>query len=558
MLFLDFFKKVINIIGVRFYLLLVIAPIVTILESIGILFFLPILNKDGFSEFLEKIPDFLSSIVYLFYTPGQEGSSGLFVLVFIFFISKGALLFLYQIYLASLRSELGESARQQFSERWYRVNLKTYDKIEGETPSNILTQQVFQMMQVFYQLMNAYSFLMTALINSILCLFVVFEFGIFSVAGFILVYIFLKIIAARIRVASVEYTCETQALSKNLSQDEAALKYLVLSGSASRRENLSRIFFRRLRFLEKKRWVLQAMQNGLREPLALIVIGIAIWTVHTMYGFGFDVILVGCALLYKALNSSLAALANVNSAMEQFGGFQKWESAMSHFDTNVDSVSISTKALSWSEIALTGVAVRYSDFNVFKNLDLVINRHSFIGISGKSGSGKTTLILSILGFSNIVEGKILIDGRVALAEDFISLRNDVGYVSQQTPIFEGTIIANVAMSFTDEKFNAQYVEKVLKEVGLLDYLLSLPDKLDSFISPNSGLLSGGQRQRLLLARELYKSPSLLILDEPTSALDCESEKEMSILFGEVSKICAVILISHSNEPLTHCDTVIKL
>lgn len=556
MLFWSFFKRVHQLVGNRVYVLLFLAPIVTLLESIGILFFLPILNDDGFVSFVSKLPGFFSSVIYLFYTPG-EGRVGLLVLVFLFFILKGMLLFFYQIYLANLRSMMGMAARSRFAKGWYRLDPMGVDKVDGESAANILTQQTFQMMQVFYQLMSAYSFFITTLVNSVLCLLVVFEFGVFSVFGFLLVYVFLKLIASQIKMASIEYTNGTQCLSKNISQDEAALKYLILSGAAIKRENLSNSIFHDLRLLERKRWSLQAMQNSLREPLALVVLGAAIWVAYEVFGLGFDLILVGCALLYKALNSALSGLANVNSAMEQFGGFNKWNNLIGNFEVD-NSKNIEPKSFVWNELLLDSVEISYSGRVVLENVSLKIMRDSFVGISGPSGSGKTTLALSVLGFSNVSGGGIFFDGKPARETDFVLLRNQVGYVSQQTPIFEGSILENVTMSFLDEEVDTALVNQVLAQVGLLDYVNGLPGSIYYKISHASGVLSGGQRQRLLLARELYKRPTLLILDEPTSALDKESESEISSLLKKISCSCAIILISHSDKPLSYCKEILTI
>ena len=129
-------------------------------------------------------------------------------------------------------------------------------------------------------------------------------------------------------------------------------------------------------------------------------------------------------------------------------------------------------------------------------------------------------------------GNLIIDDLNSSSIKKESWRQMIGYVSQETIIFDATIGDNISMWSGDYKKNKEIESKIkeaAEKANILDFINNLPDGLDTNVGDRGVLLSGGQRQRLFIARELYKNPLVLILDEATSALDTSSERAIQHL-----------------------------
>src|SRR5690606_11387478 len=133
---------------------------------------------------------------------------------------------------------------------------------------------------------------------------------------------------------------------------------------------------------------------------------------------------------------------------------------------------------------------------------------------GESGSGKSTLVSLIQNIYPIIKGKIRIGDMDLKHIDNQSLRNLVSVVPQKIDLFAGNVIENIAVGELHPDFEKIY--KICKDIGILDFIESLPNDFNTYLGENGATLSGGQKQRIAIARALYKDPEILVLDEATS------------------------------------------
>ena len=180
-----------------------------------------------------------------------------------------------------------------------------------------------------------------------------------------------------------------------------------------------------------------------------------------------------------------------------------------------------------------------------------------VAFAGPSGSGKTTVIDLILMILKAQNGDVLIDGISSKEISLPTWRKQVGYVTQDGVIFNGTILNNIAGVSPDmpNKETFEKVKNAARQANILDFIEDLPQGFDTKVGERGVRLSGGQRQRLFIARELYREPSLLIFDEATSALDSSSEKEIiesiNILKGKIT----IIVIAHRLSTIKNADKI---
>jgi ABC-type multidrug transport system fused ATPase/permease subunit len=135
-------------------------------------------------------------------------------------------------------------------------------------------------------------------------------------------------------------------------------------------------------------------------------------------------------------------------------------------------------------------------------------------------------------------------------------RGQLGLVMQETTMFSGTVLANVAIG--DPQPDRDRVRRCLAMAAAEQFVLAMPDGLDQHIGERGSKLSGGQRQRLALARALYRDPGLLCLDEATGALDSESEALILRAVSEIKRDRAVLLVTHRASTLGIADQIVVL
>ena len=188
------------------------------------------------------------------------------------------------------------------------------------------------------------------------------------------------------------------------------------------------------------------------------------------------------------------------------------------------------------------------------NINTKIQKGEIVALVGNSGAGKSTFVDLIPRFYDITSGTISIDGKNIKDVSQHALRSLMGIVTQETILFNDTIVNNIAYGV--EFANIDQVKKAAIGASALDFIENLPDGFDTIIGERGTRLSGGQRQRLSIARAIMKNPEILILDEATSALDSESERKVQIAIDNLVQNRTVIVIAHRLSTITKADKIL--
>ncbi len=206
-------------------------------------------------------------------------------------------------------------------------------------------------------------------------------------------------------------------------------------------------------------------------------------------------------------------------------------------------------------IRLENVSFSYMEEEHFlmKELNLQIPVGKTIAIVGPSGAGKSTVADLIMGLIQPYEGKVTVDGVPITKCSIGSWRSQIGYVSQETFLFNESIKFNLLLS--QPKANEKDLIKALKLASAHEFVTKLPHGLNTFIGDRGVKLSGGERQRIALARALLRKPSLLILDEATSNLDSKNEKKILKSIDELHGEITILLIAHRLSTIKNADYI---
>ena len=193
-----------------------------------------------------------------------------------------------------------------------------------------------------------------------------------------------------------------------------------------------------------------------------------------------------------------------------------------------------------------------------ENISFDVGRGKTIAFVGPSGSGKSTLVKLLVGLYQPISGEIQYDGISSKEIRFNRLRKQLGFVTQETQLYSGTIREN--MQFVKPDATDSEIWEALEKASALNIVHNAGKGLDSILGEGGRKMSGGEKQRLAIARALLRKPRLLIFDEATSALDSITEEQITETVKEIStqKQQITILIAHRLSTIMHADTIYVL
>ncbi len=209
------------------------------------------------------------------------------------------------------------------------------------------------------------------------------------------------------------------------------------------------------------------------------------------------------------------------------------------------------------DIEFEHVAFAYSaDAPVLKDVNFKIQAGQLVGLVGSTGGGKSTIVSLIPRFYDPSAGAIKIDGVDIREFKFHAMREQIGYVLQETVLFEGTVRDNIA--YGREGVTEEQIVEAAKLANADEFIARMPHGYDTMVGERGETLSGGQRQRIGIARAVIRNNPILILDEPTAALDTESERLVIEALERLMKGRTVITIAHRLSTIRDAHKIIVL
>ena len=261
---------------------------------------------------------------------------------------------------------------------------------------------------------------------------------------------------------------------------------------------------------------------------------------------------------YKMIPSFNKILLLMNRIKFSSDGVKRIFNVLNEFKHEKNKKEIYNKSTSMAplikDIKIKNISFKYPNRaeQILENVNLIVNKNSFVGIGGESGSGKSTLIDIIMGILKPNSGEVLVDNR-PIFKSVDSWQKKIGYVSQNIFLSPDTIKKNIAFGIPENEINDDLINNVVKKCSLEKFTNSLEFGLNTQIGEGGSLISGGQKQRIGIARALYNNPEVLVFDEATSALDTEIEKEILDEIRNLKKEFTLIFITHRESTLRFCD-----
>lgn len=207
-----------------------------------------------------------------------------------------------------------------------------------------------------------------------------------------------------------------------------------------------------------------------------------------------------------------------------------------------------------AHIRLQNVSFNYPDgTQALKDISLDVLPGQTVALVGGSGGGKSTILNLVARFYDVDGGAITINDQDIRNVGLKHLRKSIGFVSQDTSLFDNTIRANISYSRPDA--TDEQIQQAARAASADRFIDALPDKYETQTGENGARLSGGQRQRIAVARAFLRGAPILLLDEATSALDTESEGVVQKAIDELANRCTTITVAHRLSTVINADRI---
>ncbi len=330
------------------------------------------------------------------------------------------------------------------------------------------------------------------------------------------------------------------------------------------REKIEYEKFRSINEKHKKAWVRTVWYNSIFFPIAEILPSIAIGLV-VWYG-GLNAIadnsvtageIISFIMMNNMLFRPLRQIADKFNTLQM--GMVAAERVFKIVDaeeTETDQGTIPVKALK-GNVTFKDVYFSYiKDEEVIKGISFEVRSGETVAIVGATGAGKSTIINLLNRFYHIDSGEIMIDGINISSYKLHGLRDQIAVVLQDVFLFSDTIFNNITLK--DDSITLEEVKRAAKEIGIHEFIMSLPGNYQYNVKERGVMLSVGQRQLIAFLRASISKPSILILDEATSSIDSHAEQLIQNATDKITKNRTSIIIAHRLATIQKADKIIVM
>lgn len=545
-----FFK---SYIGNRVYLQIILSIIISLIDSIGLSLFIPLLSKMDGQNNSVSTNDYLAKIPFL-----NELSIGKTLgLIILFFILKGIVMYLYTVYFAVLRRKLMTKIRKELISGVNHLEYKSFITTDIGKIQNTFTSDVASISASYQSYFSTIQQLIFILVYVVLSLFVDYQFAIFIIIGGILSNLFFTKLYRFTKEMSRKIVKNNSNFQGIIIQYIANYKYLK---ATNYNEKYVKQLYAQNNLIESnniKLTKVSAIVTAVREPSLIIIISLTILVQIYFLGGKLSTILLVLMFFYRALGYVLSMQTAYNSFLSTHGSLDNIKEFKKYITENEEPKGGIIFSGIKNQLCFNYLNFSYSKENLaLKNIKLIIKKNTTIGIVGESGGGKTTFVNILCGLLKVDHNQFFIDDNDVNLLDLKSYRNKIGYITQESVVFNDTVFNNVTFWADKNQRNIDRFWKACKDAKILDVIAGLDLKEDELLGHNGINISGGQKQRISIAREFYKEAEVLILDEATSALDSESENYIKNNIDNLKGKLTTIIIAHRFSTIRNVDKVL--
>lgn len=555
--FRGYFLFYYRIAGNSVLVFLLLSVLISLLDGIGLAMFIPLLqtvadpvNNNAASG------NFTRYFTELIHWAGMPlNVSSILVTMVLLFWGKGVVRYLQMRHYARLRQLFIRKVRLTLVDNLQALPYKGFLSFDSGEIHHTLTvdvQRLFQTMKFYFDAAQSSVMLFTYMVLAFISNF---HFAVLVASGAGLSNLLYRRIYKSTKKASVELSGKGSDFNGFINQATQYFKYLKSTNSFERyAKKLNKVIIETEQ-INRRIGNMNAITTAVKEPLIILVVSVVILLQVNLMGAALASILLSLLLFYRALNFLVSLQNNWQGFIENIGGMNAVALMMGKMQSLREPQGNRSFTGIKNGITLDHVSLSYQDKKVLQQINMFIPVRKTIALVGESGAGKTTIANLLAGLITPGSGAVLIDNVPLTEFNLDSYRNRIGYISQETVIFNDTIFNNITFWDDPNPENLKRFFKVIELTSLTPMLEAGPLRESGLLGDNGMLISGGQRQRISIARELYRNTDLLIFDEATSSLDSQTEKviqeNMEKLYGKFT----MVLIAHRLSTIRKADII---
>lgn len=553
--YFQYFK---NLLGYHIYIFLILNLLIGLLDGIGLTMFIPLLSIATNSETSNESLGQLQIIIDFFKYIGIEiNITNMLLLMVGMFVFKGITNYLKSLYMTKVNLVIAKKIRFNLIDYLNQLSYEGFTKMSIGRIQNHIIGESGKLLGAMNSFLNLVQITIMLLIYVGLAAVSNWQFAIIVGLGGLLLDFVYKYFNRTIQDISRKQVNLGNDFNEILIQSIHNFKYLKATNYFKSYDNRLRDNMTLSDEYDFKSTKLGAIMGNAREPLIIAIIALVVFIQAKFSEGNISSIIVSLLLFYRTLGYitnfqgvwsnfiiSSIAIESIDNIILDFKKYQEPQKAA--LINKIDNIKVEN------------LNITFGNTPILKSISLNIPAKTSIALVGESGAGKTTLANVICGLQIPHGGDVIVDGKSLYESNLNSYRSKIGYITQESVIFNDTLFNNV--TFWDKK-TPETIKKfynVMEMVSLTDFVNNLENKEDSTLGNNGILVSGGQKQRISIARELYKDIELLIMDEATSALDTETEKHIKDNIDLLHGKFTILIIAHRLSTIKNVDTIYLL
>lgn len=554
-----------HFIGKRLYLVFALTAAAAVTEAFGITLILPLIEAAGAGDGgLGKGGTAVQILYAILELIGIEDSVvGILIFIGLIFIGKGLLKFVEGGYASYLRAQLLKEIKGKMFNAYRFMDYRYYADNNTGHFINVINGQINNFIRTF----DTFTRFLTMIIITASYLSIAFilawNFALMAIAvGFLLLFLF-RYLNKYVQDLSRKTSKEESILNKFLVQTIQSFKYLSSTNQMQHLKGGVMDSIKKLAHYMFRQGAASAFTQAIREPVSVIFLLSVIIVQVVVFDSPIAPIFVALLLFHRGMQHMIGIQDDWQKTMEKIGALEMVVHEFEVLKRNREKSGDKKIGKLTQGIELEDVDFRYdnSDENVLKSVNIEIPINKMIAFVGESGAGKSTLIDTLTLLLKPQSGNIYIDGIDASEIEVGSWRSQIGYVSQETVVFDDTVANNICLwkgDYENDPKVRERVQEAARRAYANVFIQEMSDGYQTVVGDRGVRLSGGQRQRLFIARELYKNPNLLILDEATSSLDTESERYIQKSIDALKGSITVVIIAHRLSTIKNSDLIYVL